>query len=114
MARHRRPLVDGPPLELFVFRADDWVSDDGVLPLERWHKARFEWAKAHPEDFSLGGDALDMLRERVAYRRQLLPSSVFPLTVSTVSTIWRGALLSDFAWMITAVLDVQGLDVLAA
>ena len=25
MAVHRRPLVDGPPLELVVFRPDDWL-----------------------------------------------------------------------------------------
>jgi hypothetical protein len=31
--------------------------------------ARFEWARDHPDDFSLGGDVFDMLRERVAYRR---------------------------------------------
>jgi hypothetical protein len=35
--------------------------------------ARFEWARDHPDDFSLGGDVFDMLRERVAYRRGLLP-----------------------------------------
>jgi hypothetical protein len=34
-------------------------------------KARFEWARDHPDDFSLGGDVLDILRERVAYRRGL-------------------------------------------
>jgi hypothetical protein len=71
MARHRRPLVGRPPVELLTFRGDDWVSDDGVPPLETWHRARFEWAKAHPDDFSLGGDVLDMLRERAAYRRGL-------------------------------------------
>ena len=73
MAVHRRPPVEGPPPELLVFRGDDWVSGDGVPPLERWYKARFEWAKAHLDDFSLGGDVLDMLRERAAYRRGLLP-----------------------------------------
>ena len=73
MAVHRRPLVEGPPFELLVFRGDDWVSGDGVPPLGRWHYARFEWAKAHPDDFSLGGDVLDLLRERAAYRRGLLP-----------------------------------------
>jgi hypothetical protein len=73
MAVHRRPLVEGPPAELLVFRCDDWISGDGAQPLERWHKARFEWAKAHPDDFSLGGDALDMLRERVAHKRGLCP-----------------------------------------
>jgi hypothetical protein len=51
MAVHRRPLVEGPPPELQVFRGDDWISGDGVPPLERWHKARFEWARDHPEDF---------------------------------------------------------------
>jgi hypothetical protein len=73
MAVHRRPLVEGPPVELLVFRGEDWISCDGVPPLERWHKARFEWARTHPDDFSLGGDVLDMLRERVVYRRGLLP-----------------------------------------
>jgi hypothetical protein len=67
MAVHRRPLVDGSPLELLVFRGDDWISDD-VPPLEGWHKARFEWAKSHPNDFGLGGDVIDMLRGRAAYR----------------------------------------------
>lgn len=37
--------------------------------------ARFEWAKAHPNDYSLGGDALDMLRERAAWRRGLSGSN---------------------------------------
>jgi hypothetical protein len=50
MAVHRRPLVEGPPVGLVVFRRDDWISDDGVLPLERCHKARFAWAKAHSDD----------------------------------------------------------------
>jgi hypothetical protein len=50
MAVHRRPLVEGPPVGLVVFRGDDWISDDGVLPLERWHKARFAWAKAHSDE----------------------------------------------------------------
>jgi hypothetical protein len=27
MAVHRRPLVDGPPLELLEFRPDDWLPD---------------------------------------------------------------------------------------
>ena len=71
MAVHRRPLVEGPPVELVVFRGDDSISDDAVPPLERWHKARFEWARDHPDDFSLGGDVLDILRERVAYKRGL-------------------------------------------
>jgi hypothetical protein len=48
MAVHRRPLVDGPPVELLTFRGDDWISDNGVPPLERWHKARFEWALIQP------------------------------------------------------------------
>ena len=73
MAVHRRPPVVGPPPELLCFRGDDWISDDGVPPLERWHKARFELAKAHPDDVRLGGDVLDLLRERAAYRRGLLP-----------------------------------------
>ena len=74
MAVHRRPLVDGLPLELVVFRPDDWLPAVGdVSPYEAWLKARFEWARDHPDDFSLGGDVLDMPRERVAYRRGLLP-----------------------------------------
>ena len=73
MAVRRRPPVEGPPVELLTFRGDDWISDNGVPPLERWHKARFEWARTHPDDFSLGEDVLDMLRERAAYRRGLLP-----------------------------------------
>ena len=74
MAAHRRPLLDGPPLELVEFRPDDWLPAVGdVSPYEAWLKARFEWARDHPDDFSLGGDVLDMLRERVAYRRGLLP-----------------------------------------
>ena len=73
MAMHRRPLVDGPPLELVEFRPDDWLPAVGdVSPYEAWLMARFEWAKAHPNDFRLGGDVLDMLRERVAYKRGLL------------------------------------------
>jgi hypothetical protein len=71
MATHRRPPVEGPPLELLTFRGDDWISGDGVPPVEKWHKARFEWAKAHPNDYRLGGDAVDMLRERAAWRRGL-------------------------------------------
>jgi hypothetical protein len=50
MARHRR-VVEGAPLELRIFRGDDWISDDVMPPLERWHRTRFEWAKAHPDDF---------------------------------------------------------------
>ena len=74
MAMHRRPLVDGPPLELVEFRPDDWLPAVGdVSPYEAWLKARFEWARDHPDDFSLGGDVLDILRERVSYRRGLLP-----------------------------------------
>jgi hypothetical protein len=65
-------VVDGAPAELLVFRGDDWIGGDGVPPLERWHRARFRWARDHPDDFSLGGDVLDILRERVAYRRGLL------------------------------------------
>jgi hypothetical protein len=71
MAVHRRPLVEGPPLELLTFRLDDWISHSS--PYWAWLMARFEWARAHPDDFSLGGDALDMLRERVAYKRGLQP-----------------------------------------
>jgi hypothetical protein len=69
MARHRRPPVEGPPIELQVFRGDDWISDNGVPPYWAWLMARFEWARDHPDDFRLGGDVLDMLRERAAYRR---------------------------------------------
>jgi hypothetical protein len=29
-------------------------------------EARFEWARDHLDDYSLGGDVLDMLRERTA------------------------------------------------
>jgi hypothetical protein len=58
------------PSELLTFRGDDWIATDGD-PFEAWLRARFEWAKAHPNDSSLGGDALDMLRQRVAYRRGL-------------------------------------------
>jgi hypothetical protein len=72
MARHRQPLVEGPPPELLTFRGDDWIGGDGDL-VEAWLRARYEWAKAHPEDFSLGGDVLDMLRERAAYRRGWYP-----------------------------------------
>jgi hypothetical protein len=72
MAVHRRPRVDGPPLELVVFRPDDWLPAMGdVSPYEAWLKTRFEWARDHPDDFSCGGDVLDILRERVAYRRGL-------------------------------------------
>jgi hypothetical protein len=36
MATHRRPLVDGPPLELVVFRPDDWLPAVGdVSPYEQ-------------------------------------------------------------------------------
>jgi hypothetical protein len=73
VARHRRPLVDGPPPELVEFRGDDWVPLFGDAAVEAWLNARFQWAKAHPDDFRLGGDVLDMLRERLAYRRELLP-----------------------------------------
>jgi hypothetical protein len=74
MAVHRRPLVDGPPLELVVFRPDDWLPAIGdVSPYEAWLKARFEWARDHPDDFRLGGDVLDLLRERAAYRWRMLP-----------------------------------------
>ena len=67
----RRRVVECAPAELLVFRPDDWMSH--VSPYEAWLKARFEWAWTHPDDFSLGGDVLDMLRERVSYRRGLLP-----------------------------------------
>jgi hypothetical protein len=67
MAVHRRPLVEGPPAELFTFRPDDWISHSS--PYWAWLMARFESAKSHPNDFSLGGDVLDMLRDRAAYRR---------------------------------------------
>jgi hypothetical protein len=71
MATHRRPRVGGPPVELLEFRPDDWLPD--VSPYWAWLMARFEWAKAHPNDFRLGGDELDMLRQRAAYRRGLYP-----------------------------------------
>ena len=74
LAMHRRPLGVPTPAELLVFRPDDWLPAVGdVSPYEAWLIARFEWARTHPDDFSLGGDVLDMLRERVAYRRGLLP-----------------------------------------
>ena len=76
LARHRRPLVDGPPPELLEFRGDDWMPLIGGAAFEAWLRARFEWARTHPDDFSLGGDALDLLRDRVGYRRELLPGSV--------------------------------------
>jgi hypothetical protein len=66
MAVHR-PSLDGPPLELLTFRADDWLPD--ASPYWAWLMARFEWARSHPNDFRLGGDALDMLRQRAAWRR---------------------------------------------
>jgi hypothetical protein len=53
MAVHRRPPVEGPPPSLLAFRGDDWISDDGVPPLERWHKARFEGAGS-PRRFQFG------------------------------------------------------------
>jgi hypothetical protein len=72
VARHRR-LVVGPPLELVEFRGDDWISDDGVSPYWAWLMARFEWCCDHHDDFSLGGDWLDMLRACAAYKRGLYP-----------------------------------------
>jgi hypothetical protein len=57
MARHRRVAECAPP-ELRIFRGDDWISDDVMPPLERWHRARFEWARDHPDDFSLGWGCL--------------------------------------------------------
>jgi hypothetical protein len=72
VARHRR-VVDGPPAELVVFRGDDWVPLIGNAAVEAWLNARFQWVKAHPDDFRLGGDVLDMLRARVAYVRELQP-----------------------------------------
>jgi hypothetical protein len=42
MAMHRRPPVEGPPIELQVFRGDDWISDNGVPPYWAWLMARFE------------------------------------------------------------------------
>jgi len=68
MAVHRRPPVEGPPAELLTFRGDDWIATNED-PVEAWLNARFKWACDHPGDFSLGGDELDMLRERAAYRR---------------------------------------------
>jgi hypothetical protein len=69
VARHRR-LVVGPPAELVEFRGDDWMSaNGGHSPYRAWLMARFEWCRDHPDDFSLGGDVLDMLRARAAYKR---------------------------------------------
>ena len=73
MARHRR-LVVGPPLELVEFRPDDWLPAIGdVSPYWAWLMARFEWCCDHSDDFSLGGDWLDALRARAAYKRGLYP-----------------------------------------
>lgn len=63
----RRRVVESAPLSLLTFRPDDWVSHSS--PYWAWLMARFEWARDHPEDFSLGGDVLDMLRARRDYRR---------------------------------------------
>jgi hypothetical protein len=71
MAQRRPSLVEQVPAKLLTFRGDDWISDDDTSPFEAWLRARFEWAKAHPDDFSLDGDVLDLLRERAAYRRGL-------------------------------------------
>ena len=76
MAVHRRPPVEGPPAELVEFRLDDWISHSS--PYWAWLMARFEWAKMHPDDFRLGGDVLDMLRERRAFRRGLYPLFIGP------------------------------------
>jgi hypothetical protein len=65
MAVHRRPPVEGPPDEPVEFRLDDWISHPS--PYWAWLMARFEWAKTHPDDF----DPLDILRQRVAYKRGL-------------------------------------------
>jgi hypothetical protein len=69
VAVRRQPQVDGPPPELLAFRGDDWISDPD--PVWAWLVARFEWARDHPDDFSLGGDVLDMLRARRDYKRGL-------------------------------------------
>jgi hypothetical protein len=75
VARHRR-LVVGPPAELLVFRPDDWLPAIGdVSPYWAWLMARFEWCRDHPDDFSLGGDVLDMLRARRDYRRGCIRES---------------------------------------
>jgi hypothetical protein len=71
MATHRKPPVEGPPPELLTFRGDDWISDDGKPPLKKWHYARFEWARDHPDDYRLGGDVIDMIFERVRYNHRL-------------------------------------------
>jgi hypothetical protein len=60
---------EGPPAELLEFRPDDWLP--AVSPYWAWLMARFEWCRDHPNDFSLGGDVLDMLRARAAYKRGL-------------------------------------------
>ena len=83
MAVRRRPPVSVmPPGELFIYDAADWESFEAWCAARReWVKAHpgsplgnmLEWAKAHPDDFRLGGDVLDLLRERAAYRRGLLP-----------------------------------------
>jgi hypothetical protein len=71
VARHRRPPLDGTPPELLEFRGDDWIGDGEVSPYWAWLMARFEWAKVHPG--SPVGSVLDVLRERRAYGRGLVP-----------------------------------------
>jgi hypothetical protein len=71
VARHRRPPIVGPPVGLVEFRPDDWISHSS--PYWAWLMARFEWTRDHPDDFRLGGDVLDRLHERAAYRRGLYP-----------------------------------------
>jgi hypothetical protein len=75
VARHRRPPVDGPPAELQVFRPDDWLPD--ISPYWAWLNGYpvasndlvrlIGGYRSRLEDFN----PLDMLRERVAYRRGL-------------------------------------------
>jgi hypothetical protein len=49
----------------------------------------FESAKAHPDDFSLGGDVLDMLWERRDIKARAAGLILFLLTVFEVSSMQR-------------------------
>lgn len=73
MAVHRRPLVEGPPPELLVFRGDDWISDDGVPPLRGGIKPGLCGQRRIRMISVWVAMFLDMLRQRAAYRRRLLP-----------------------------------------
>jgi hypothetical protein len=69
VARHRLVVEDAPTV-LLEFRPDDWLpANTDISPYWAWLMARFEWARTHPNDLSLGGDVLDMLRQRVAFKR---------------------------------------------